>query len=133
MTEFDAETLLVSLLSVEAIDVSRQFRLGGKIVDVLVAWPGDGVRDELETIEVKLRDWRRAAAQAYVTRAYVGRASIAMPASARRQVDEDLFRELGIGLIEFDAQGWRRAIEPAFQDADPEVVDQLRAGMASGA
>jgi hypothetical protein len=133
MTELDAEMLLIGLLKADAVAVTRQFRLGGKIVDVMVAWPGEDSREDLETIEVKLHDWRRAVGQAYASGAYVGRASIAMPVSARRQVDEAYLRALGIGLIEFDADGWRRAIEPARNPVDDTVVAHLRAAMTGAA
>ena len=132
MTEHDAELLLAQLLSRDAAQVGRQVRLGGKIVDLVVDWPTDEAGGgEIETIEVKLHDWRRAAKQAYASSAYVGRASIAMPASARRRVDEAYFRELGVGLIEFDGGGWWRVIVPAEQrDPDPQTIEHLRSGIA---
>ena len=132
MTERDAELFLAQLLRKEAAQVGRQVRLGGKIVDLIVDWPSDEPGGgDIETIEVKLHDWRRAAKQAYASTAYVGRASIALPANARRRVDEAYLRELGVGLIEFDGAGWWRVISPADQrEVDPETLEHVRSGIA---
>jgi hypothetical protein len=131
VTEHDAELLLASLLRHDADEVCRQVPLGGKVIDLVVDWcRDDGVGESMETIEVKLHDWRRGAKQAYVSGAYVGLASIAMPANARRRVDEAYLRKLGVGLIEFDANGWWRVIEPVESKADPEVLGHLRLGLA---
>lgn len=128
MNEREAEVLLAGLLSREAVMVGRQVRLGGKIVDLVVQWPsGEAGDGDVETIEVKLHDWRRAARQAYSSSAYVRHASIAMPANARRKIDMTYLQELGIGLIEFDGGAWWRVVAPAQQrDQDPAMAEHLR-------
>jgi hypothetical protein len=127
MTEYDAEGLLASHLSRDAGRLRRQVPLGGKVIDLLVEWlPRGQESGEMETIEVKLRDWRRAASQAFINRAYVGRASIALPANPRRKVDTAFLAELGIGLIEFDESRWWRVLDPADVAANEFIEAHVR-------
>ena len=129
MTEADAEALLASLLSSDVTALRRQMPLGCKVVDIVVDWARDrNEPPEIETIEVKLRDWRGGAGQAYVSTLHVGRASVAMPANPRRRVDADYFEELGVGLIEFDTRGWRRVIQPRVRPRDETATQVLIRG-----
>jgi hypothetical protein len=132
MTEHDAELLLVRMLERDAAQVGRQVRLGGKIVDVVVDWLSEEPHGAMESIEVKLRDWRRAVRQAYASGSYVARASIAMPANSKRRIDEKYLRELGVGLIEFDADRWWRVIAPADRATDLATLEHVRVRMRSG-
>jgi hypothetical protein len=131
MTEHDAELLLAQLFERDAAQVGRQVRLGGKIVDLVVDWVSDEPNGDIESIEVKLRDWRRAVRQAYASSGYVGRSSIAMPVNSKRRVDESYLRELGVGLIEFDADSWWRVIAPARRPTDLATLEHVRIGMTS--
>ena len=101
--------------------------LGGKVIDVVVDWassPSDP--PDIETIEVKLRDWRRGAGQAYVSTLHVGRSSVALPSNPRRRIDPGFFEELGVGLIEFDVTGWRRVIDPRQAASSAETARLIR-------
>jgi hypothetical protein len=132
MTETDAETLLVSLLANSVAALRRQVPLGGKVIDVIVDWAsGPNEPPDIETIEVKLRDWRRGAGQAYVSTLHVGRSSVALPSNPRRRIDPGFFEELGVGLIEFDASGWRRVIPPREAPSSVETARLIR-GRISG-
>ena len=132
MTETDAETLLVSLLAPGASALRRQMPLGGKVIDVVVDWASSPSEPpDIETIEVKLHDWRRGAGQAYVSTLHVGRSSVALPSNPRRRIDAGFFEELGVGLIEFDASGWRRIIPPRRAPSSAETARLIR-GRLSG-
>jgi hypothetical protein len=130
MTECDAEGMLAVHLGRDVARLRRQVPLGGKVIDLLVEWmPCGQVLGEMETIEVKLRDWRRAASQAFINRAYVGRASIALPANPRRKVNTALLEELGVGLIEFDESGWWRVLAPADVAGTKSVEADVRTAL----
>ena len=101
MTERAAEDELVRMLLASGWDIARQVRLGGKHVDVVAQ--RNGLR---MAVEVKLSDWRRAAAQAFLNGSHFDLTLIALPANPRRRIDYDLLDELHVGLIEFSDQGW---------------------------
>ena len=100
MTELDAEELLVALLQRQGWLVDRQVGLGHKHVDI-VATLG-----ETYAIEVKLDRWKRAAHQAFLNSRYVHRSYVALPRNPRRKLDWVLFHQLGVGVIEFDEDGF---------------------------
>ena len=130
MTECDAEGMLAVHLGRDVARLRRQVPLGGKVIDLLVEWmPCDQASGKMETIEVKLRDWRRAASQAFINRAYVGRASIALPANPRRKVDTAFLEELGVGLIEFDESGWWRVLAPADVAGNESIEAHVRTAL----
>ena len=110
MTEQDAEAFLAHMLEGDAVAVERQVAVGLKHTDIVVLWPSSPA--PIEAIEVKLRDWRRAAHQAYLSATYADRASIALPVANASAVDVDYLAALGVGLILFDETGWTRALEP---------------------
>ena len=100
MTECDAEELLVTLLERGGWTVARQVGLGQKHVDIVATL------DETWAIEVKLDRWKRAAHQAFLNSRYVHRSYVALPRNPRRKLDTELLRELGVGVIEFDEDGF---------------------------
>ena len=115
-TEKRAEELLVAHLERSAWRVARQVSLGAKRVDILAERDG-----QLWAIEVKLRDWRRGAAQAFLNAAYVDKSYVALPRNAGRRLDNAAFDELGIGLIEFDDDGWTEERPSATSGRGPKV------------
>ena len=100
MTEVDAEQLLAQLLEQDGWSVTRQVGLGHKHIDILA------VGGETWAIEVKLDRWKRAAFQAFLNSPYVDRSYVALPRNPRRKIDLDVISELGIGVIEFDENGF---------------------------
>lgn len=64
------------------------------------------VLPEVVTIEVKVADWRRAVAQAARNRLFAHRSFVALPeATAVRVKTENLFRDLGIGVLAVTPDG----------------------------
>lgn len=120
MTEFDAESRLCELLSRDGAHVKRQLALGGKHVDVAVAWDGDW-----DAVEVKLRDWRRGARQAAVNATYFSRTFVALPTNPRRKLDIGYLMAIGVGVIEFDEDSWRCVVEARRREPGPLVRSSL--------
>jgi len=57
-------------------------------------------RDGLSfAVEVKLKDWRRAASQAFLNTGFFHASLIALPTNPRRRVDMEYLRSLDVGLI----------------------------------
>lgn len=134
MTELDAETLLTTHLRDFGVSLRRQVQLGLKHVDLVVDWPeGHAEQAGLEAIEIKLHDWRRAARQAFLDRAYVDRVSIAMPARTGRRVDFEYLAELGVGFIEFDEHGITRVLASRVSPAPASVSGAVRKVLARDA
>jgi hypothetical protein len=76
----------------------------------------------LEAIEIKLRDWKRAAHQAYLSGSYSHLSSIAVPRGRQSAVDLDYLTALGVGLIVFDREGWTRVLAPEATQLAPAVM-----------
>ncbi|MBI3748068.1 MAG: hypothetical protein HY262_04370 [Chloroflexi bacterium] len=104
MTELDAETLLCSMLERDGARVRRQVPFGGKRLDVAARFPKSG--EEWISVEVKLRDWKKAVEQAAINRLFFARSFIAVPAALAGPVNEEYLRARGVGLIKFDADDW---------------------------
>jgi hypothetical protein len=107
LSERQAEDLLEELLVASGWSVSRQVRLGGKTVDMVATDATQAC-----AIELKVRDWRRAASQAFLNAPYYDASFVALPRNPNRRVDHQLFAELGLGLIEFDSAGWTAILAP---------------------
>jgi hypothetical protein len=107
VSEAQAEAVLADLLSADGWQVSRQVPLGAKRVDIVATR-----RNKTMSIELKLRDWRRAISQAYLNAAYFDATFVALPRNPRRRLNGSLFRELHIRLIEFDTDGWNEVVIP---------------------
>ena len=104
MTEWDAETLLCSMLERDGATVRSQVPLGGRRLDVAAKLNAQS--DEWVSVEVKLRAWRRAVSQASINRAFFARSFIAVPAEMAGSINEVYLRDRGVGLIKFDAHRW---------------------------
>lgn len=64
------------------------------------------VLPEIVAIEVKVEDWRRAVRQAARNRIFAHRSFVALPQQVAERVKTDnIFRELGIGLLGVSAHG----------------------------
>jgi hypothetical protein len=121
MTEEDAEVMLGAMLARPGALVRRQVHVGLKRVDLVVCWAGGDV-SVLEAIEVKLRDWKRAAHQAYLSGSYSHISSIAVPRGLEGKVDFNYLASLGVGLIVFDSEGWTRVLAPRATGLAPAVM-----------
>jgi hypothetical protein len=108
VSEHEAESRFTAMLENMGLLVSRQVRRGAKRIDIVAS---DG--DSAVSIEVKLRDWRRGAAQAYLNGAYFRCSLLAMPAGSTAAIDHDVLEALGVGLVEFGDAGVRMILAPA--------------------
>jgi hypothetical protein len=96
MNEMQAETLLCELLVLDGWKATRQFGIGGKLVDVVGLAANENV-----AVEIKLKDLKRGASQAFVNQGFFDRSYLAVPRScAVRALHHS--RGLGIGVIVFD-------------------------------
>jgi hypothetical protein len=107
VTELQAELQFASMLETLGLTVSRQVRRGAKRIDIVASHGECHV-----SIEVKLRDWRRGAAQAYLNGAYFDCLMLAMPAGSTGAIDHSLLGELGVGLVEFGDGGIQVIVRP---------------------
>jgi hypothetical protein len=123
MTEWDAETLLCGLFERDGARVRRQVPLGGKHVDLAASLPSTG--GEWLSIEVKLRDWKRAVHQASINSAFFAMSFIAVPAAMAGHVQEDYLRARGVGLIKFDATSWWIDIEADLVSQSKGLVESI--------
>lgn len=117
MTEIQLQQAVRSLLEADGWGVTMQWKLGAKRVDI-VAFR----RDEVNSFEVKLKDWRRASAQAFLNTPYFDRSYVVLPSNPRRRVQDRWFEDLGVGLLELDdLTGLHHVFDPP-RRAVPEVV-----------
>ena len=74
------------------------------VVEARAAWVRDA---EVIAVEAKLTRWREALAQATVYREYADRAYVLLPESSASVAVKhaEVFREAGVGLLAYDAQG----------------------------
>jgi hypothetical protein len=123
MTEWDAETLLCSMFERDGATIRRQVPLGGRRLDVAARFAAPG--GEWVSVEVKLRDWKRAVSQASVNRAFFARSFIAVPAELAGPVDEAYLRARGVGLIKFDSRRWWVGVEAAVTAHSQPMVSSI--------
>ena len=75
--------------------VAREVRHYEKSIDVVTMVLGG---DELCTVEVKTKNWKKAFQQAFVNLAVADRSYVAMYSKYAHRVDTEILREYGIGL-----------------------------------
>lgn len=95
LTELELEHAVRLALEAEGWTVCGQWKLGSKRVDLVASRD-----DEVNSFEVKTKDWRRASHQAYLNIPYFDRSYVVLPSNPRRRVPDGWFEELGLGLVE---------------------------------
>lgn len=120
------EDELMAVLVTEGFRVVRQWRLGGKHVDIV----GEDTDGRLTAIEVKLSDWRRAAVQASLNGPYFHRTFIALPSNPRRKLDLEFLEALGVGVLEVTDGKVQQTIAAPERPVTSEVEAAIRSALA---
>jgi hypothetical protein len=100
MKESDLQQAVHAWLEEDGWSVEGQWPLGSKRIDLVASRA-----HEVRSFEIKVKDWRRAARQAFLNAPYFHRSFVVLPANTQRQIDLQSFTDLGIGLMEVSEDG----------------------------